>query len=93
MSQLALDLTWLTFRTLASPRLADVVFCVRMTAFAALAVTHWIEHPNRLEHKEIRPHCTALPHRQDQSRQPDSRRRRPDDLSEALAKIDSRIER
>jgi phthiodiolone/phenolphthiodiolone dimycocerosates ketoreductase len=33
--------------------------------------------PNWLEHKEIRPHRPALPHRQDQSRQPDPHRRRP----------------
>ena len=32
--------------------------------FAAMAVSHWIETPNRLEHQEIRPHRTPLPHRQ-----------------------------
>ncbi len=50
--------------------------------FAALAVSHWIEAPNRLEHQEIRPHRTPLPHRHDPSRttNPDRRRtptRRP----------------
>ena len=37
--------------------------------FAALAVSHWIETPNRLEHQEIRPHRPPLPHRADPGRQ------------------------
>jgi hypothetical protein len=45
--------------------------------FAALAVSHWIETPNRLEHREIRAHHTPLPHGANQGRQTDPRRRRP----------------
>ena len=45
--------------------------------FAAMAVSHYIEHPNRLEHQEIRPHHPPLPHREDQSRPPDPDCRRP----------------
>ena len=45
--------------------------------FAALAVSHWIETPNRLEHQEIRAHRPPLPHRPDQGRQTNPDRRRP----------------
>ena len=47
--------------------------------------------PNRLEHQEIRPNRPPLPHRPDQGRQtnPDRRRPLPDDLREAIAKINA----
>jgi hypothetical protein len=37
------------------------LFCVSLSVFAALAVSHWIEHRTGLEHQEIRAHRT--PHR------------------------------
>jgi hypothetical protein len=48
--------------------------------------------PNRLEHQEIRPHRTPLPHRHDPSRTTlTAAEPVPDDLAEVLAKVDSSI--
>jgi hypothetical protein len=44
--------------------------------FAALAVSHWIELPNLVEHQEIRALRTPLPHRHDPSRTTNPDRRR-----------------
>jgi hypothetical protein len=45
--------------------------------FAALAVSHWIEHQTGWSIKEIRPNRPPLPHREDPRRQTNPDRRRP----------------
>ena len=57
-------------------RTRDSIEAHLSVVFAAMAVSHWIETPNRLEHQEIRTHRSALPHRHDPSRQPHPDRRR-----------------
>ena len=56
---------------------------------AAMAVSHWIQGPNRLEHQEIRAHRPPLPHRphQGQRTNTDAADPLPDDFREALIKI------
>jgi hypothetical protein len=56
-------------------RTRDSIEAHLSVVFAAMAVSHWIEH-QRLEHQEIRPHRPALPHRHHPSRQPHADRRR-----------------
>ena len=61
---------------------------------AAMAVSHYIETPNRLEHQEIRPHRPPLPHRQIKAGRQilTAADPLPDDLREALAKISGQLE-
>lgn len=61
---------------------------------AAMAVSHFIETQNWLEHRKIRSHRTALPLRPDQGRPSDPHRAdpQPDDLRDALTKISTRLE-
>lgn len=43
-------------------RTRDSIEAHLSVVFAAMAVSHWIEHQTRLEHQKIRPHRTPLPH-------------------------------
>ena len=45
--------------------------------FAALAVSRWIEAPDRLVNPEVRPHRPPLPHHRDPGRRAHHHRRRP----------------
>ena len=48
-----------------------------MGVFAALAVSRWIEAPDRLVDPEVRPHRPPLPHHRDPGRRARHYRRRP----------------